>query len=294
MNHLHPTIAQLLDQSDETRINKIMNDKWIGYPRAKKIMNKLEDLLQHPKTIRMPNLLIVGDTNNGKTLLVNKFFNAHKPSIKDSDEKLNTDVLYVQAPHKPDEKMFFNNLLDVLFVPYRINDRVERKQQQVIKIMGHIGVKMLIIDEIHHVLAGNANAQRSFLNLIKYLANELQIVIVAVGIKDAFNVINSDPQLANRFEPVILPKWTMDEEYQRLLASFEYTLPLKKASLLSDHVLASQIMAMSEGTIGEIATILRKAAVFAIQSGTEQITKKTLTSIDYISPSERKAKVNFV
>lgn len=294
MSHVHPTIEQLLDQPDEVRINKIMNDKWIGYPRAKKIMNKLEDLLQHPKTIRMPNLLIVGDTNNGKTLLVNKFFTAHKPSITDTDEKLNTDVLYVQAPHKPDEKMFFNNLLDVLYVPYRINDRIERKQQQVIKIMRHIEVKMLIIDEIHHVLAGSATAQRTFLNLIKFLANELQIVIVAVGIKDAFNVINSDPQLANRFEPVILPKWSMDDEYLRLLASFEYTLPLKNPSLLSDHKLAAQIMAMSEGTIGEIAHVLRKAAVVAIETKTEQITKKILDSIDYTSPSERKTKINFV
>ena len=44
-----------------------------------------------------------------------------------------------------------------------------------------INVKMLIIDEIHHVLAGPLLKQRHFLNVIKYMGNELQIPIVAAG-----------------------------------------------------------------------------------------------------------------
>ena len=288
MNHLHESILPLLSGSDSERIEKIRNDKWIGYPRAKKIMDKLEDLLSHPKTLRMPNLLLVGDTNNGKTLLVNRFYNIHRPRLSELDEKLNAEVMYVQAPQKPDEKLFYNSLLNILYVPYLHNDRIEKKQTQVISIMKKIGVKMLIIDEIHHVLAGNIRAQRVFLNLIKYLANELQIVIVGVGIRDAFNVINSDPQLANRFEPAILPKWDNNEEYRRLLASFEYILPLKKPSNLVDDILATKILSLSEGTIGEIATIIRKSSIVAIQSGSECITKKIIDSLDYIPPSDRK------
>jgi hypothetical protein len=45
---------------------------------------------------------------------------------------------------------------------------------------------------------------------------------------------------------------------------------------------------MSEGLIGEIASILKKSATLAIQSKTECITKKLLDKIDYISPSDRK------
>ena len=288
MKHLHESVIPLLELSDHERIERIRNDRWIGYPRAKKIHDKLEDLLAHPRTLRMPNLLIVGDTNNGKTILVNRFFNQHKPHIQPSDEKLNADVIYVQAPLKPDERRFYNSILDVLFVPYRFNDRVEKKQQQVISILKRIGVKMLIIDEIHHILAGNVGAQRTFLNVIKYLANELQIVIVGVGIKDAFNVINSDPQLANRFEPAVLPKWQLNEEYLRLLASYEVILPLKKASNLIESSLASKILSLSEGTIGEISTIIKKAAIAAIKNGSECITKSLIDSIDYISPSDRK------
>jgi type II secretory pathway predicted ATPase ExeA len=294
MSRLHPEIEKILTASDEERIRKIEDSKWIGYSRAKKIMDKLDDLLNHPKTLRMPNLLLVGDTNNGKTILVNRFNTIHEPRITAEDEKLNRHVVLIQAPHKPDERMFYNSLLDSLYVPYKFNDRVEKKQQQVIQLFSHIGVKMLIIDEIHHILAGSAMAQRTFLNMIKYLANELQIVIVGVGIKDAFNVINSDPQLANRFEPAVLPKWTMNDEYLRLLASFEYVLPLKESSNLSNHEIASKILLLSQGTIGEISTVIRKAAKNAIKSKSEKITIKILNNLDYIPPSERRSQINLI
>lgn len=65
--------------------------------------------------------------------------------------------------------------------------------------------KILIIDELHNILAGNNTRQREFLNIIRFLGNELQISIVGVGIKDAYLAIRSDDQLENHFDPFILP-----------------------------------------------------------------------------------------
>jgi len=59
--------------TDNERIEKIRSSRWVGYTTAKKILDKLDDLLTHPKTHRMPNMLIVGETNNGKTMIVNRF-----------------------------------------------------------------------------------------------------------------------------------------------------------------------------------------------------------------------------
>jgi hypothetical protein len=74
----------------------------------------------------------------------------------------------------------------------------------------------------------NSANQRHFLNVIKYLGNELQIPIVAAGTHDAFNAVQSDPQLSNRFEPALLRRWALTDEYLRLLASFEVALPLER------------------------------------------------------------------
>lgn len=48
------------------------------------------------------------------------------------------------------------------------------------------------------------------------------------------------------------------------------------------------ILDKSEGTIGEIITLLTKAAIIAIESGEEVINKKVLAHIDYLSPTERR------
>jgi type II secretory pathway predicted ATPase ExeA len=292
MNHLHESVRPYLLKSDSERINKILSDRWIGYSRAKKILEKLEDCLTQPPILRMPCKLLFGETNNGKTILVTRYYNSNKPYINPEDNGIVAPVFYVQAPPRPDEKRFYNAILDKLYTPYKYFDRVDKKQQQVISLLSRINNKVLIIDEIHHVLAGTMTAQRTFLNVLKFLSNELQIILVAVGIQDAFNVINADPQLANRFEPIVLPKWQYDDEYLKLLASFEYMLPLKKTSNIIDEKIALKILSMSEGTIGEISDILKKASIMAIQNGSELISFKLLETIDYIPPSERRRQID--
>jgi type II secretory pathway predicted ATPase ExeA len=288
MDHLRPDLLPVLEKTNKDRINHILNEKWIGYPRAKMILEKLDDLLDHPSTHRMPNILLVGDTNNGKTVIVNRFEKKYPSTISDEEEGVKVPVLLIQAPPVPDEKRFYNDILTKLFVPFRINDRVEKKQQQVLHILKHVELKILLIDEIHHILAGTLSRQRVFLNVLKFLSNELQISIVGVGIRDAFHAIQSDPQLSNRFETVLLPTWQMDEEYLRLLSSFESITPLKKASSLTESELATKILSMSEGVLGEVSTIIKKSAIQAIRSGEEKITKKILDTLDYRSPSQRK------
>ncbi|SRR6266536_1250796 len=251
MNHLSKSTQLIASLDDEKRIEKILSEKWIGYTRARNILLRMEELLSHPKSHRMPNMLLVGPTNNGKTLLLNKFFEAHKPIITPSDTHLFVPVIYIQMPPKPDERRFYNAILETLNAPQKDNDRIEKKHGQVLSILKKVEIKMLIIDELHHILAGKYVIQRAFLNLIKYLSNELRIVIVGAGVKDAYYAINTDQQMANRFEPALLPKWKFEEEYLRLLKSFEALLPLRNPSNLDREDLAMKILSMSEGVIGE-------------------------------------------
>lgn len=287
-SHLGEKAIAALKLGDKQRIDRIRGARWIGYTNAKKILDKLEDLLTHPKKHRMPNLLIVGDTNNGKTMLVNRFYHKHLPNDNPTGDNIILPVLLIQAPPVPDENRFYNSILESINAPYKASDRPDKKQFQTIRILEQLETRMLMIDEIHHILAGNLTKQRHFLNTVKYLGNELKISIVGIGIQDAFNAIQTDPQLANRFEPVTLPRWEMDTEYLRLLTSFEHMLPLRKRSNLADVNLALKILAMSEGILGEISAILTKAAVKAIKTRAEHINIQLLDSIDWTQPSDRK------
>ena len=65
-------------------------------------------------------------------------------------------------------------------------------------------------------------------------------------------------------------------------------LPLQKPSLLLDTKVRSTILSRSEGTIGEIMTLLTRAACEAIISGQEFIDRVILEKTKYNSPSERR------
>lgn len=287
-SHLLQKAAAYLERSDQERITYIRSPRWIGYPRAQEILVQLENLLTHPKAHRMPNMLIVGDTNNGKTMLVRRFCNQHKPDDNPEGEAAKVPVLFVQAPPVPDEGRFYNAILELLFAPYKPGDRADRKQFQAIKLLRAVGLKMLIIDEIHHLLAGSMTKQKAFLNVIKYLGNELEVPIVGVGTRDAFRAIQTDLQLSNRFDQALLPRWANDEMFLRLLATFERSVPLRTPSNLTDGALADKIYSMSEGYLGEISRVLEGAAVRAVETGQERIDKKLLDDIGWISPSDRR------
>lgn len=48
------------------------------------------------------------------------------------------------------------------------------------------------------------------------------------------------------------------------------------------------LLTRSEGTIGELATLLTAAAVTAVDSGEEAITSSVLTRTPYVGPTERR------
>jgi hypothetical protein len=272
----------------EERIAKIRGGRWIRYALADRIVAKLEELLLLPRTHRMPNLLIVGETNNGKTALVRRFVRQHPPQEGDGAVASSIPVIAIEAPPVPDERRFYQAILRHVFAPFRPSRSAGQLQDEVLRLLSTVGLQMLVIDEIHHVLAGPLLKQRQFLNVIKHLGNELQIPIVAVGTQDAFNAIQTDPQLANRFEPMLLRRWTMGEDYLRLLASFEVALPLEHRSGLTEPALALKILSLSEGTIGEISALLCRAALEAIEHGTEKISSGSLDRCGYVAPSERR------
>lgn len=288
LEHLSKTALESLDLSNKDRIEKIKQDRWIGYPQARFILDKLEDLLYYPPRHRMPCLLIIGDTNNGKTMIIRRFLHLYPPNPNVEGDASIAPVMIVQAPPVPDESRFYSNILNGLFAAYRENDRPARKYSQVIRLLKAIKLRMLVIDEIHDILAGSTRKQQEFLNVIKNLSNELMIPIIGVGTRDALRALQTDDQLSNRFEPVTLPRWTMDQDYLRLLASFEKVLPLKKPSSLTQDHIAQKLLVMSEGFIGELSRILTKAAINAIENNTEQINIKILDAIQWVKPSERR------
>ncbi len=288
LNHLIPSAQKTAQLPGAERIARIRADRWIGYTQAQKALVKLEELFTHPERQRMPNLLIVGPTNNGKTMLVEKFRRQHPVTTSDDGQTEQIPILAIQMPSDPTISRFYTMLLYSLNAPSFARRRVSDLEELSLRILRQVGLRMLVIDELHNVLAGSGPQQRQFLNLLRFLGNELRIPLVCVGTKEAYLAIRSDDQLENRFEPFSLPLWTLDDEFSSLLASFAAVLPLRRASQLHLPDIAHYILSKSEGTIGEITTLLTRSAILAVETGKECIDRQILGLVDYSSPTERR------
>lgn len=288
--HLHDAARAYASESNEVRIRQIRSERWITYAQAERALLQLDDLLTFPKRTRMPNLLLVGPTNNGKTMILEKFRRSHPPTPASATEfgAANVPVLMVQMPAAPDESRFFGAILKELGLPHLLPARVVKRQDVAVQLLQETGVRLLIIDEVHNILSGSRLHQRRLLNLLRWLGNELQIPLVASGTAEALHAIQSDDQLANRFEPLALPRWSDGAQYRQLLSTLEVLLPLRQPSHLARPALARKILASAEGVLGEVLTLVTRAATHAISSGTEAITMKTIDEMDFIPPSQRR------
>jgi type II secretory pathway predicted ATPase ExeA len=289
-SHLHATTRTIIEESPELRIRRIRTDRWITYGRAETALSAMEDLLTFPKRTRMPNLLLVGPTNNGKTMIVEKFRRSHPPFAASTtpDGAASIPILKVQMPPGPDEPRFFGAILEELGFPHLLTERLAARQEAAIRTLRLTRVRVLVIDEVHNVLSGSRLQQRRVLNLLRWLGNELQIPLVAVGTVEALHAVQSDDQLANRFEPIGLPPWRHDAEYRQLLSTLEAVLPLRQPSDLAAQALADKILSAAEGILGEIVSVVTRAAARAVSSGSESITAKLIDETGFTSPSQRR------
>jgi ATP-dependent Clp protease ATP-binding subunit ClpA len=286
--HLDEVTRSMMEKSDKERIHYINGSTFIPVQEALEILERFTELVDHPKIPRMPNYLLVGETNNGKTSILLEFESQY-PVINQPPNGPTLKVLYMQAPAKADESRLYSAILERLNVAHNGSDIASNKLKQVKLHINSLGLKILLIDELHNISPATANRQREFLTTLKVLCNELMISVIAAGTSEVERVITYDPQLANRFEPILLTSWeNKQKEFISFIKAYEMRLPLKHASNLgTTRELAGKIWKLGEGLIGEYVTVLKKASVLAIKSGEEKITLDILNKIKFVPPSTR-------
>lgn len=283
--HVVEKFRHVVNLSDEERLRFLDEERWIGYEVADNLINELVGLLNYPKRLRMPNLLVVGDSNNGKTSIVHRFYSQYGMQ-KEENGDLVKPVLFTNAPASTSDKDLYMAILEALNMPYRSKDSASALAYQVIHLCKEYQVKMIIVDEFHSMLTGTGRQQLQVMNALKSLCNALQIPIVGVGIHDARRVLHTDQQHASRFSIAEIPLWQLNKEFQKLLFRIEGVLPLKNPSNLKQSQLASLIYSISQGNLGNVYQLLTVCAKEAITSGTEQITEAIIIKNKDVRPTE--------
>jgi replication-associated recombination protein RarA len=229
-------------------------------------------------------MLIYGDTGVGKTKVIAKFVRDHPPVFDHGTGIARTPVVAFQMPAQPDEDQFYDELFRALGAPGRRADGMQGTRRHCRELLRAMGTRVLIIDEVHAMLAGTYRQQRVFLNTIRFLTNDLQMPLVCAGTDEGRQAILTDAQLAERFDALELPRWRDDDALRRLLASFAAILPLRQRSELDSPTLRKRVLAMSDGVTNRIFRLIEVVAVNAIKSGTERIDAASFAAQDLVLP----------
>ena len=260
---------------DEERIRRIRAERWISYVRAEEVLVRMSELLEYPPRDRMPCLLLYGSTGMGKTKILRKFLRDHPSEPGRRKNSPRHPIISMQMPPEPDERSLYEEILSSLRVPVR-SVSTSHLRPIVRDMLRYVGVRMLVVDEVHAMLASTYRKQRILLNTLRFLATDLRISLVCAGTHDAKRALTTDPQLADRFEAIELPPWKNNESLHRLLTSFQSLLPLRVRSDLVAPAMRRALLERTEGIMVRLVRLIETLAVDAIRNHTEKIDATSL------------------
>jgi hypothetical protein len=147
----------------------------------------------------MPCLVIFGSTGMGKTRAVQKFLRDNLAHFDKRLGRTRTPVVSIQMPPTPSERDLYEEILSGMGGVFSHGISVTILRHRIRTLARQLEVRMLIIDEIHSLLAGTFREQRVILNAIRFLANDLRIPLVCLGTEEANQALMTDQHLADRF-----------------------------------------------------------------------------------------------
>jgi Bacterial TniB protein len=101
-----------------------------------------------------------------------------------------------------------------------------------------------------------------------------------IGTTDAFHALKTDTQVASRFEPLFLPRWTEADAFRSFVMAYGRLLPLRKPSAFGEPAMIRTLLQLSGGITGRVTSLLGRAAEVAITDSSEQIDVAALERIN--------------
>src|SRR5574343_46347 len=156
--HLAKAVAAVADLDDSKRIAYIRRDRFVSHKRADEVLTDLEMLYRMEDAVRPQGRLVVGRSLMGKSTIFDEFLRNHRASDNPEGDAAIVPVLLVQYPEAASEGIYPEILAKLnARLPANAQPRAQRKAA--VELLRSIGLRVLLVDELHNVLEGSANAQ---------------------------------------------------------------------------------------------------------------------------------------
>lgn len=211
-------------------------------------------------------IAVVGPTRVGKTTLSRRLSAELVKEMVDGDDRT-IPLMRIEAATtnqgKFSTKYFtlcaLNELRDPVNIegwsPFRRSQSETHLRLQLERCIQYRKTRYLLIDEAHHVLRTPSRERAGeILDTLKCLGNSTGLVTVLLGGYELLQTCFSSSHLNGRLTVIDFPPYALESgaasEFDRILATFEEILPLKRAGALQEH--RQLIFEGSQGCIGLI------------------------------------------
>jgi Cdc6-like AAA superfamily ATPase len=154
LSHLQAPCRDAALLPNAERIHWLRQERWIQYPRAERILDRLMDLVDYPPRDRMPCLVIYGATGMGKTRIIQKFLRDNRTHFDKKLGRTRLPVVSIQMPPSPSERDLYEEILAAMGGIFTHGTSVTTLRHRIRSLALQLEVRLLVIDEIHSLLAG--------------------------------------------------------------------------------------------------------------------------------------------
>ncbi len=264
--HLLADTAALLATPIEERLRWINTDRFILHDKAKPVLSAMKDIFNRPPCIRPPCLAVIGNSNEGKTAIANRFLRDmggdHTKIFGNHDEM---PVVMVEMPPRATEPRVCLAIARALGLAGYANSKSRLVSDHVYRALVAKKVRILILMEFHHIEPLPRCERQVVLDMVKGISNQ-GVSVIAVGTEEARIMLAEDEQVANRMRVIRVNSFTQGEDLMNFLHSLEAFYPLPKPSGLGEKAMMNRIYRKTLGITGDVVSQCNAAAAWAVRN----------------------------
>ena len=280
MDAIHPHLlveaAELLTKSIEERATWINTDRFIMHANAIPALRAMKDIFNRPPCIRPACLAVIGNSNEGKTAVVNRFFRdmgGDPANIFGNHEEM--PIVMVEMPPRATEPRICLAIARALHLTSSANTKSRLVSDHVYRALVAKKVRVLILMEFQHAEPLPKFERQVVLDMVKGISNQ-GISVIAVGTDEATKLLGEDEQVANRMRLIRIKGFTQGQDLVNFLHSLESFYPLPEPSGLGEPKMMAKIYKRTNGVTGEIVALCNAAAVWAVRNDKPRIDAEAL------------------
>ncbi len=281
--HVVADMRKYLAINGRDRVDECWDKIWVTTPGAREAFKVLKDCLRAPNSTKPDGITITGDPDTGKSYMLRRFAEENRVPDDVRREYSEHPAVYILAPAQPSFPIVLERILEELGHPGFHNQSSEMIERYTKRMMARCEVKVVIADELFDIKNNPRIQARTveFTGALKNFINSTGRPFVASGVPELVDLLTSESQLVTRFETTVPLKPMTLKDFIPVLLAYQKQLPLRSPSNFEqDEEIINHLFARSNGYIGRLSRILRRACRLAIETKDERITLRILERVD--------------